>query len=151
MQPLLNMVRHRHRFYVSFTHLVPVNIPQFLEIRGRVGLITEIMEQVRSPLICRDGIAIKGLDVISHVWQEVIESADGTLEMKEEVGAQQQVSRGLDPRKRFTFSYGTWLYASSATMRVSRPVAWRFNKDFTHGPRAPCTRPRASGIAGYPS
>jgi len=66
-------------------HLVPVDFAKCSSVLLRLGLTTKPVEQVSSPLLGRDALAVEGLDVVFHVWQEVVQTSDGSLEVEQEV------------------------------------------------------------------
>lgn len=51
---------------------VPIYLVEFLSQFGTIGLLAEIAEEVRLPILCADALSSECLDVIIHVWQENI-------------------------------------------------------------------------------
>jgi hypothetical protein len=67
------------------THVIPVDLAERAEVLLSVGLAAKVVEEVKAELLCRDRRACEGLDVVFDVGQEVVETADCALQVKEEV------------------------------------------------------------------
>lgn len=67
--------------------VIPVNLAERTDVLLTVLLVLEEVEQVGAPLFGRNALPGEGLDVVLHVWQEVLKTADCALQMQQEVGS----------------------------------------------------------------
>lgn len=68
------------------THLVKVDLSKLLQVLVRIGLLAKVVKEVSIPLVGGDRRVGKGLDVVLHVGDKVLKTANSALEVEEEVG-----------------------------------------------------------------
>lgn len=88
--------------------LVPIDFTERTNVFLAVFLILEPVEKMCAPLLSGDALPVERLDVVFHVWQKVLETANSALKVEKEVRALKSAGY-RDCRDQLTFSYGTWL------------------------------------------
>lgn len=67
------------------THFIPINLAERSDVFLTIRLVFEEVEEVSSPLFRSNTLSIECLDVILHVWQEVVEASNRSFKVEKEV------------------------------------------------------------------